>query len=126
MDLLDDSAQQNLDIASFAQRHPQFFARVTRSIKCLPAEAGEGLRYILLTEYGLCDPEGHIANVSGKYDGLLDIFYLHKVDGRLSPIFDARLTKWTVNERFDAAIAKLCGLLAEYVLTARQQHNRSN
>ena len=126
MDLLDDSALQDLEIASFAQRHPQFFAHVTRSIKCLPAEAGEGLRYILLTEYSLCDPEGHIANVSGKYDGLLDIFYLHKVDGRLSPIFDARLTKWTVNERFDAVIAKLCGLLAEYVFTARQQHSRSH
>ena len=43
MNLLDDRAEQDLEIASFAQRHPQFFAHVVRGIKCLPAEAGEGL-----------------------------------------------------------------------------------
>ena len=85
MDLLDNRAQQDLEIASFAQRHPQFFAHVVRGIKCLPAEAGEGLRYIKLTEYGLCDLEGHISNVSGKYDAVLNRFYLYKVDGELCP-----------------------------------------
>jgi len=103
----------------FAQSHPDFLARVTRSLKFIPAEHGEGLRYVLLTEYSLCDPEGHIANVSGKFDGLLNKFYLHKVDGHLSPIFDGELAEWTVGHRFDAAVENLCGFLEEYVTKQR-------
>ena len=103
----------------FTQSHPDFLSKITRSIKCLPAETGEGLRYIPLTEYGLCDPEGHISNVSGKYDGLLNLFYLHKVDGLLSPIFNGELAEWTVGHRFDVAIENLCNFLEEYVTQQR-------
>ena len=126
MDLLDDRAQQDLEIASFAQTHPEFFNRITRSIRFLPAESGEAFRHIRLTKYGLGDEQGHISNIDGEFDFRLREFHLFKVTGNLCPTFDANLAEWSINHRFDTAIEKLCGLLADYVFTARQQHNRSH
>ena len=97
MDLLDDRAQQDLEIASFAQTHSEFFNRITRSIRFLPAESGEAFRHIRLTKYALCDEQGHISNIDGEFDFRLREFHLFKVTDNLCPTFDANLAEWPIN-----------------------------
>ena len=126
MDLLNDDTLQNPEITSFANTHPEFFNRITRSIRLLPAESGGVFRHIRLTKYALCDEQGHISNIDGDFDFRLKEFHLFKVTGNLCPIFDANLAEWSINHRFDTAMEKLCGLLADYVFTSIQEHNCSS
>ena len=104
------------NLTLFANHHAQFHQRVTRCLKFLPGDNG----LVRLTDYPLCDPQGHISNISGEFDGRSNRFSLFKVDGELCPVFDGTLAAWTVGYRFDEAIENLCAFLEEYLSTSSE------